>query len=350
MDIEEDTIDNGEDQMQAALSAAWDAAEGESSAEDDEIHQPAVQSDEPAGVDAAGESSVDADPDPEGVDRVEKPESGAEAGADTSLTDLDVAPKSLSPEAREVWKDAPEAVRREFARLDSRMEGMATKYAHNAQRAEAMDKALAPFQQFMSVNGGPSQAIPALLQTGALLQMGTSAQKAQIVANIINQYGVDVATLDGMLVGEVNPEDKRRSELDSLLEQRLAPMQQQLQGYQQREQQMRQQSQQKVHSDVTAFASSNEFYHDVASDMADLLDMAANRGRPMSMQDAYDIACKSHPTISKIVEARRSQEAVAGKRAAAVSVTGSPGNSGGQAAGGSIRDYLEQNWDSAGRM
>ena len=60
--------------------------------------------------------------------------------------------------------------------------------------------------------------------------------------------------------------------------------------------------------------SQNEFYNDVRSDMADLLDMAANRGRQMSMQDAYNTACAAHPQISKVMAGRQAQQSVQQKK------------------------------------
>jgi hypothetical protein len=130
----------------------------------------------------------------------------------------------------------------------------------------------------------------------------------------------------------------------------LGPMQQQLQGYQQREQYQAQQAQGQVAQEVTQFGSSNEFYNDVRGDMADLLDMAANRGREMSMEEAYNLACNNHPQISKIMSGRTSQQTVDTKRRAASSIQGSPGGAMSKGAPNSTMAALNDAWDGAGRM
>jgi hypothetical protein len=161
---------------------------------------------------------------------------------------------------------------------------------------------------------------------------------------------VDIKTLDGMLSGKgAPPEAQQQSQLDQLLQQRLAPIQQQLQQYQQREQQQLQQEQQQIQSELSQFAAQHEFYQDVSQEMADLLEMAANRGRQMSLEEAYNIACSTNPQINKIMTARTSQQAQQQRRAAASSVRSSA-PAGGQTPPEDRMAALNAAWDNAGRM
>ncbi len=259
-------------------------------------------------------------------------------------------PVGLSPEAREVWKDTPEAMRKEIAKREKDFAYQIQKTAEGAKRAESMDRALAPYQQLFEMNGGAGQMLPSLLQTASLLQMGSPQQKAQMAANIIQQFGVDIRTLDSLLVGDAPPpEVQQQSQIEQLLNQRLAPLQQQLQQYQQRDQYAQQEAQGRISNELQQFASQNEFYEDVKNDMADLMELAANRGREMSLEQAYKIACNQHPTISKIMDGRASTEAVHRKRNAASSVAGSPAGVS-ESRPGSIAEALNQAWDSAGRI
>ena len=352
MEIEDNVADDAVENALSsaeALGQAWDAAESD----DGEIP---TQTDEESGTVAAGEEggsdSVDGEEVHEGGVRSgdEQTERAGASGKEGQEPSLDTPPKGLSIEAREAWKDTPESVRAEIAKREQDYEAGIVKYAQNAKRAEAMDRSLAPYQSLFAVNGGPKQTIETLLQAGAALQMGAPGQKAQVVANMIKQFGVDIKTLDGLLVGEVDPEVQAQSQLDQLLNQRLAPIQQQLQQYQQREQQQLAQSQQQVQSEVSQFGQQHEFYDDVKMEMADLLDMAANRGRPMTMEQAYNIACSSNPQISKIMSARQSQQSSQARRAAASSVRGAPGAQGGGSSTGSRLAALNDAWDNAGRM
>lgn len=119
----------------------------------------------------------------------------------------------------------------------------------------------------------------------------------------------------------------------------------------QQAQQQQQRGQQEVTSSVEMFSKdpANEFYNDVRMDMADLMDLAANRGQEMSLSDAYARACQMNQGISTIIGSRRSAGEISTKRKAAASISGGPGGPGGNSAIGSMRSTIEDIWDSAGR-
>ena len=340
-----------DDTLQDELSAAGDAVESQVS---EEVEDEVPESAEFESVESAVESTIDeTDTGSDGQADVEDAEEGGPAVSDVPDKNppLNTPPKGLSPEAREAWKDTPDAVRAEIAKREQDYEAGIVKYAQNAKRAEAMDRTLQPFQQLFAMNGGPANTIPGLLQTASLLQMGSGPQKAQTVANLIKQFGVDIQTLDSLLVGET-PQEKPDQKFEQMLNERLSPLQQQLQQYQQREQQQFQQSQQMVETDLQRFASDpeHEFYSDVRGEMADLLEMAANRGREMSLKEAYNIACSTHPSISKIIQNRTMQQDVDKRRKAASSVRGGPGGTPQQASANSRTAALLDAWDNSGRM
>ena len=340
------------------LASAWDASEEDTNAEaiqTDEVSEPEVEPDSGAEFSGRGRS----DEEPDGVHEGAVRQSGEHAdGADSGGQEnegasLETPPRSMSPAAREQWKDTPDAVRQEFARIDQRMEGMAQKYGRDAQRAQQMDRALAPFSQLFAMNGGPGETLPGLLQTASVLQMGAPQQKAEMVANIIKQFGVDINTLDNLLVGEAPPpEVQQQTQVQQAVQQAVAPYQQTLSQLQAQQQYAAQQSQQEVASEVDAFARQpeNEFYHDVKADMADILDMAANRGIEMDLKTAYDRACLMNPEISKIIQTRQGAQSTQQKRRASSSIHGTPGGEGDVAAPNSIAAALNDAWDNAGRV
>jgi len=329
MDIEEN------DTLMENLSAAWDAVEAEEP-EEPAIDDEPVIDDEPLAAEA-----------PEGEEPVASEEPPAEA---QQASDLETPPAGLPPEAREVWKDVPPAVKAAISKREEDYSRGIQMYANNAKRAQAMDKTLAPYQQLFAVNGGPQNTIPGLLQTASVLQMGAPAQKAEMVANLIKQFGVDVRALDNALVGQAPPKEmQQNSQFEQMLNEKLTPLQQQLQHYQQREQMGQQQAQQQIQTELQQFAQSKEFYADVRADMADLMDMASNRGRQMSLEEAYNTACAAHPQISKILNGRKSADEVGRRRTAASSIHGGPGGSM-SADTTSLTAALNDAWDNAGRM
>jgi hypothetical protein len=330
------------------LSAAWDEAEDTDDADDNNGDSDTTRSE--ASLDSSGESGdADGDTVSEGVPEGEQPHKVEPVDSNSA----DVAPPSLSPAAREEWKNAPEAVRKEFKRLDERMEGLAQKFGKNAQRAEAMDRSIAPFAQYMQMNGGPGQSIKGLLETGSMLQMGSPQQKAQVVAQLISQFGVDIQSLDNLLVGSApTQENQQTSQLQEMINQQIAPMQQQLGQYQQAEQQHQQQQQSQVGNEIQQFANdpANEFYGDVRGRMADELDLAAKSGQQLGLKEAYDLAVRANPDIFKIVSARESAKNLGSKRKAATSIHGTPQGSSAGSGQASIRSAIESAWDNAGQI
>jgi hypothetical protein len=348
---EEETTNTLEDD----LAAAWDASEGDN---DGGIQQSTVsQSDgESDGIEehAPSELSVDAK---QSDDIAEPVQSGDGTDIEKSglnevpVDDLSIAPKGLSLEAREEWKNVPDAVKKEISKREKDFNDGIVRYSGQAKRADQMDKTLAPYQQYLQMNGGPGKAMQSLLNTGSGLQMGSPMQKAQIVSNLIQQFGIDIKTLDNMLVGEQPTEQQQQGQqFNQMLDQRLQPLQQQLAQYQQRDQQVAQQAQGQVANEVQTFQANpaNEFYNDVRGQMADLLDMAANRGQAMTMDEAYKTACLTHPQISQIVQNRTNQAQVDQKRQAASSISGTRGGGGGSNPSTSTAQALNDAWDAQG--
>ena len=342
--VEEDTLTND-------LAAAWDASENDDGIEQQggEVHEPSGESSDPAKLDGS-ESGDDKDKSGDSEKWIRSGEEDADA-VNQLATESEKPPVGLSLEAREVWKDVPDAVKADIVKREKDYERGIVQYSQQAKRAQGMDKALAPYQQYLQMNGGAGQTLQNLLQTGSGLQMGSPVQKAQIVANLIKQYGVDIKSLDNMLVGEAPPaEVQQQTQVQQAVQQAVAPYQQFMQQQAQQQQYHQQQAQGVVAQEVNQFGTQNEFYNDVRGDMADLLDMAANRGREMSMDEAYNLACSNHPQISKIVSGRASQQSVDQKRQAASSISGSPGGTMTGAAPNSMIAALNDAWDNAGRM
>jgi hypothetical protein len=322
------------------LSAAWDEAEEEI----DNGNETSTVGDKPS-------ESTDPETDVAAVQPDKEPVGeGARDGSDTSA---EVAPKSLPPAAREAWGETPKAMREAIATREKQYEAGIMKYANGAKRAQQMQQTIQPFSQYTSMNGGPQQAITGLLQAGSTLQMGSPQQKAQLVASLIGQYGVDISTLDNMLVGNApSQEVQQNSQMEQLLNQRLQPMQQQLGAYQQRDQQYAQQQQNAIGSEIQQFANdpANEFYGDVANRMASELDMAAQNGEKLDLKGAYDLAVRSNPEIFKLVQSRENAKNLGSKRAAATSIHGTPQGGGGGKANPSVRSAIEDAWDNAGQL
>ena len=332
----EDNVEYEEDTLAADLAAVFDEAVQEDEPDDGiEIRAEEAPGDTDTGTDAPDVEAV-----PETV------EAGEQKPVEASA-DVDGMPVGLPASAREAGKDTPKAVKAAVAKREKDFATGIQKYAEGAKRAMAMDQTLSPYRQYMEINGGPQASISTLLKTGALLQSGSGNQKAQLIAQMINQFGVDVNALDNLLVGRAPPPQSQETSVQQLVQQEM----QRRDGAQQ--QARRQYDQQQATGEVNQFAQSpkNEFYRDVRADMADMLDMAGRRGQQMTMQQAYDRACMMNPEVSGIIQARKNGLDMQNKRKAAVSITGGPGGPGG---GGestnSITEALNAAWDAVDRV
>ena len=329
------------------LTAAWEEHE------DGEIHEDAT--DEPAGEPLGlSEAVQDTAGEPSPLQPVEGGESGeinsqAGQGQVNAPAPVDEAPKGLSVGMRENWKNLDSQTKDEFRRYEERIGGMAQKYAHDARRAQAMDKVMQPYSQLMQMNGGPQNILPGLLQTGAALQTGNEIERARTVAGLISQFGVNPAQVADFLDNKT-PEQSNKSKIDDLFNERLAPIQQQLAQFQQREQQFQRQGQQKVAEDIASFSASHEFFDELREPIADILDIAARNGREMSLEEAWEHARWQNPEIRKVLLARQSQGQVQQRKRASSSIHGTPGGEGSSAAPADLRSTLEQAFQNANRM
>lgn len=165
-----------------------------------------------------------------------------------------------------------------------------------------------------------------LMNLASRLRFGSPIEKATLAATIIRNYGVDVNALANVLDGQPPPQGHPPQQMlqDPRVDQLLATLQQ-------AQQQRMAQVTERAVSEVEEFGADKEFFEDVREDMADLLEVAARRGIDLSLEQAYERACKMQPEISKVLDAREaakragnSQQSTQRAKIAASSVRGTP--------------------------
>lgn len=257
---------------------------------------------------------------------------------------VDRAPQSWKGEAKKLWEQLPLQVRQEVARREKDMLPIMQEAAGNKNRVQEVLAVVGPHRAIIEqhYNGNPMEAVKTMLGVERVIRTGTATQKAQLIANMIKEFSVDVATLDSFLVGQPAPEAvQQQSSIEQLLEQKLAPFQQFLQTQQEREQQVRQQTEQQAVMTVTEMSQDDRYpyFNEVRADMADIIEMGARRGVAISLQDAYTKAIRmndgtfqassvrdqSQGATQAALEAHRAAQAAKG---ASLSVTGSPTGTG----------------------
>lgn len=248
----------------------------------------------------------------------------------------DKAPASWRPEVRDHWAQLPESVRAEVAKRESEIDKTLKETIASRQYAEAIQKTIAPYEQYIRAeNSNPLQAIDNLMSTAAKLRTGSAPELAQMMAGLVQQFGTGrfgpqfVEMLDGALAGN-NQGDANQAQIQQVIQQQLAPVQQFMTQFQQAQAMQQQQEAQKAAQEVNGFLERTEFGNDVREEMADLLEVAQRRGNVLSIQDAYRQACMLNPSVRATLQQRAKAKTVQTQtstaqraRQAAVSVTSS---------------------------
>lgn len=347
MDDNQD-IQYDEGSLSGDIAAAFDAAEAEPATQEDTPHVEPADTTAPD-ADGAGQSADT------GASAAEQPaadDSGAAGAKDGEAAQVpdESPPVSLPPAAREAWKDTPKAVREAVALREKQYNDGIVKYANDAKRAQQMDGVLGQYQHYFAMTGEPvGKTVNDLLRVASNLHMAPGATKAQIVAGLINQYSVPIDVLDSLLAGE-SPQAPQTDVIDQRIQQAVQPFQQVLTEMQQQRMAEQQRQQGQVATEIQQFAAKHEFYNDVASDMADFLDIAAKNGRQMTLDDAYQRACALNPQISQILQARSAAPTASQQRAASTLRGNGRGGDGAAAEPDSLHAAISAAWDSVGRM
>jgi hypothetical protein len=275
----------------------------------------------------------------------------------------DRAPQSWKPETREHWAQLPPEVKAEVARREREFAVTMQETAEQRRFADAVTKTIAPYEHFIRAEGGNALlAIDSMMTTAARFRTGNAPEVANLVGYLVNQFGVGrfgngfIEMLDQALVGQTPQVDPREQAMRAQIEQEIAPVRQFMNEITQAKQMQEMQLQQAAGGEVQGFLANHEFAMDVKEDMADLIELANKRGREMSLDEAYDRACRAHPEISKVFAKRDQANAAASRnqvaqraRAASVSVGGAPtpGPTSGNPA--DLRSALENAWSSRDR-
>lgn len=268
------------------------------------------------------------------------------------------APGGWKPGVRQHWDALPPEVQEEIVRREADADRMHNQSLSHRKHFEEFAGIVRPYEGLMRASGvTPLQAIGNLVQTAARLQVGTPQEKVQVVAAIIKSYGIDLPMLDALLSGQqVPPAARANDELMRAIDQRLKPMNDFMAYAQNSRQQNEIALARETATEAQNFAAdpANDHFEDLRYDIADILEMAANRGREMTLKQAYDLAASQHPEISKIIAKRQSDEKTRqaaqtlarSRRAASSQPAGVPGGVGGR--GGkpaNRRDAISQAWD-----
>lgn len=361
-------------ERRAALEAAFDAASQEAEEREVELEEEEVES-EPNEPEVDAETSEEPGEEAEESQRVEQEAANREApkkapkagGPKPSGTPKDSellpktevkAPQSWTPAEREHWGKMPLEAQRAVQRRELEVQQALSRSADSRKFQDSFVRTVQPFAHLIRAqNSSPLQAVHNLMQTAAGLTTGTQPQKAAIIAEIIGNYGVDIQILDDVLSKRpVQQNNPAPAALPAPVAEALRPIHQFMSQAEQARAQQIQQINQQAEQVVTQMSEKLPFFEDLRDEMADLMEVAASRGRIMTMEQAHAMAVNLNPEIKKIIDQRNKasrlqqdpNKIIRAKKAGA-SIKGAPANGAGgnQGKPTSRRQALADAWDDA---
>lgn len=302
----------------AALNQAFEKVQAGESAPEDEVLE-FEQSDEAPEIDAP-EPEPEAEPQEQPA---EEPEAATETPVDeqSAQPDEEPAPSSWKREVAQKWKELPPEVKNEINRRESDYHKGIEQYKQYASIGRDIERVVAPHLDTIQKLGvHPMEAVSALLNADRQLRTGTPEQKAQLLGQLAQEYGIDLK--------QVQP--------PAPIDPAVMQLRQQNQHLQRFQQSVIEQQNSQAMSEIERFRSdpANTHFESVKDEMALLL----QSGKAQSLQDAYDMAVWMRPDIRKsLVEQQRTeaeQRAVQQARktrakSAAVGIKGSSASTGG---------------------
>jgi len=309
-----------------------------------EEHAPESTESAPATPSATPEAPVKA---PEAPVRSAEPGTPQPAKPVAPATSQELkAPAQWKPEVREHWNKLPRPVQEEIIRRESDSLRLIGTVGPKIRAADQIAQELQPFAERLAQNGVPPMSfVSDLFTTAKSLASGDPMTKAEVVANIVQSYNVDLRALDAALTRRVSapPEVHQARQMMTQMK------------YQQAHQQASQEQQNLnvAEQTIAQFAADpkHEFLDQVRDMMADLVEA----GKVSSLEDAYQASIWANPNTRKILLQREAQTRVQGKtkraeaaRRASSAIHGTPsfpGNGAAQNANMSLRESLEAAFD-----
>lgn len=106
---------------------------------------------------------------------------------------IEPAPQSLSGAIKAKWAELPEDVRQEWTKREGDFHQAMTRHDGDLNLGRQMKDVITPYMAQIQAEGGtPAGAVKDLLNTAYLLRTGSAQQKAQMVHQIIQTYGIDI--------------------------------------------------------------------------------------------------------------------------------------------------------------
>jgi hypothetical protein len=227
--------------------------------------------------------------------------------------------KSWKAEAAAELEKLPETVQKHIIEREEQFHRGIEQYKSAANFAKSIDKSIAPYKNYLEeMQVAPDVAFFNLLKTEHTLRRGSYQEKAEMLMKLAHDYQIDMNQLAGL------PYDPTMHNLKAQLDEKERQLREASEFKQSHEDAQ-------IQSKISDFAQRHEYFTEVQSTMADLLE----RGLANDLDDAYEKALRLNDNTFQKVYAQQqgggnrqnltqADQAAKAAKAAAVSVKGSP--------------------------
>jgi hypothetical protein len=215
-------------------------------------------------------------------------------------------PQSWKPHMRELAAKLPAEFHpliEESLRRDGEVTRALQETAEARRFAETVQRQLSPFEGVARASGMDVMSYAgSVMQTAAQLFQGPQGGRAELIAKLIKQAGVNPEDVNPYLTGErAAPQQAAPAQpqpnIDEIVERRLTERDQRAEA-------------ERTKQAIAEFtATQPEFLNDVYTDMVAIIEAGKRTGRNVTLQQAYDRACRMNEDVAQVLEKRKATEA-----------------------------------------
>ena len=245
------------------------------------------------------------------------PEPSSDGSVPATARDTTKAPSSWRPTARTEWAKLSPAVQAEIHRREQDFQHGQTQLLPDAQFGKGLRQVIEPYRMLIEAEGGtPERAVADLLRTAAIFRVGTPQQKYQAVAQIAQQFGLDLTVFSPQ--GQIPP-NQQQTFADPRVDQLIA-----------RQQQTETQRQQREHADMQATVDrwmaevddkgqpKRPYANDVYQEMSALIPQIRQQNPGLTHAQVLDLgyerAVWAHPEIRALLQQQAASDLEAKRR------------------------------------
>ena len=283
----------------------------------------------------------------------EKPDAKTEG--QPAHQDGERAPQSWKPVAKSHWDKLTPEVKSEVGRREREFLRVLNESGQARKTHQALTEIAAPFEARYKAAGVPTlKVIQNLMTADHLLSSAPPVQRAQYMARLIKDYQIDIQALDSALSGEEVTSTSPQAQIDQIITQRLAPLQQFVESQQAQATAQERRTEAQIQAEITAMEQDTEnypYFEDVRQEMADIVEVYSRRGVYLSPAEAYNRAVRANPETNKLLQSNAARLQALGANAeaqrslnASSSVNGSPATFTQKVDPADLRGTIEAAW------